>query len=126
MPPVFHLQKVPELPTLLGQFFHPSPIQCPHEIVVRLFRRQLNRHINVAQPLHLGIEHASEKYDPGHLSQKIGVLLNPPHALKEPLQRPLRGRTCDPFGCRCRRERLSGLRDDPSSTPGDFDQSRSA
>jgi hypothetical protein len=72
MPPVVHLQKVPEVPASAGQFFDTSTIQCPCALVVSLLRHQLDRHVNVTQPLHLGIQHASEKYAPDHLGEKIG------------------------------------------------------
>jgi|SRR5690242_7451770 len=100
MPPVFHLQEVPEVPASAGQFFDSSTIQCPCTLVVSLFRYQLDRHVNVTQPLRVGIQHASEKYDPGNIGEKIGILFNPSHTLKELRQGPLRGQPCDRFGRR--------------------------
>src|ERR1019366_10022081 len=69
-----------------------------------------------------GFSMLPKKNDPGHLGQKVGVLVDLGHAFKKLRQRSFGSRTGDLLGRRCRRKRDSCLCHGPDSAADGFDQ----
>src|SRR5215813_11959098 len=83
IPTAFPLQEVTESAALVGQLLGPLLILQARPVEINLFRDQLDRQINITQPLYFWFQHAAEKNHPGCLGEEVGILIDLCHPLEK-------------------------------------------
>jgi hypothetical protein len=66
-----------------NQVFNAIVVSCTRTVHIRFLRREFDRQVNVTQSFDLGLQHAAEENESRYLPQKIGVLVDLLHSIKE-------------------------------------------